>query len=358
MKECFIVLNHRAITSALIVLTSLSGQPIKADAIQQAQFDANEDVKRAKPIDEEALVNHDEEYVDAYLTEYENAIQVRENDQNNALTGVKERPEHDKIQSSTEISAEQRRPLEENKEDEQTYQPQQPSAVQAKFINRIAPAAQQIGWEHDLYPSIIIAQAALESDWGCSTLGKAPNNNLFGVKGYFACQTVAQPTTEYDEEGHKVQVVSNFRQYASEYEALRDYAQTLEAPLYQGVHRQNTKNYREATQALRGRYATDPEYDRKLNQLIDTYQLTKYDDQVSTSNEKANLLPMTDKKDESETIPIVDKHSVQARKSDINIPQYVPLLGGVGTAGMIEIFRRLLKKKKRVENNPLDKAVD
>ena len=343
MKECFIVLNRRVITSALIVLTSLSGQPIKADAIQQAQFDANEDVKRAKPIDEESLINHDEEYIDAYLTEYENAAQVKERAQNSTLAGAKEELDHETIQSSTEASAEQRRLLE---EDKQVYQPQQPSAIQAKFINRIAPAAQQIGREYDLYPSIIIAQAALESDWGCSTLGKAPNNNLFGVKGYFARQTVAQPTTEYDDQVHKFQVVSNFRQYASEYEALRDYAQTLEAPLYQGVHRQNTKDYRDATRALRGRYATDPEYDRKLNQLIDTYRLTKYDDQANISDEKANPVPMTERKVESEAMPIVDKHPVQARKNDINIPQYVPLLGGVGTAGMIEMFRRLLKKKK------------
>ena len=343
MKECFIVLNRRAITSALIVLTSINGQPIKADAIQQAQFDANEDVKRAKPIDEESLINHDEEYIDAYLTEYENAAQVKERAQNSTLAGAKEELDHETIQSSTEASAEQRRLLE---EDKQVYQPQQPSAIQAKFINRIAPAAQQIGREYDLYPSIIIAQAALESDWGCSTLGKAPNNNLFGVKGYFARQTVAQPTTEYDDQGHKFQVVSNFRQYASEYEALRDYAQTLEAPLYQGVHRQNTKDYRDATRALRGRYATDPEYDRKLNQLIDTYRLTKYDDQANISDEKANPVPMTERKVESEAMPIVDKHPVQARKNDINIPQYVPLLGGVGTAGMIEMFRRLLKKKK------------
>lgn len=337
------MLNRRVIISALIVLTSLSGQPIKADAIQQAQFDANEDVKRAKPIDEEALVNHDEEYIDAYLTEYENAAQVKERAQNSTLAGAKEELDHETIQSSTEASAEQRRLLE---EDKQVYQPQQPSAIQAKFINRIAPAAQQIGREYDLYPSIIIAQAALESDWGCSTLGKAPNNNLFGVKGYFARQTVAQPTTEYDDQGHKFQVVSNFRQYASEYEALRDYAQTLEAPLYQGVHRQNTKDYRDATRALRGRYATDPEYDRKLNQLIDTYRLTKYDDQANISDEKANPVPMTERKVESEAMPIVDKHPVQARKNDINIPPYVPLLGGVGTAGMIEMFRRLLKKKK------------
>lgn len=337
------MLNRRVIISALIVLTSLSGQPIKADAIQQAQFDANEDVKRAKPIDEEALVNHDEEYIDAYLTEYENAAQVKERAQNSTLAGAKEELDHETIQSSTEASAEQRRLLE---EDKQVYQPQQPSAIQAKFINRIAPAAQQIGREYDLYPSIIIAQAALESDWGCSTLGKAPNNNLFGVKGYFARQTVAQPTTEYDDQGHKFQVVSNFRQYASEYEALRDYAQTLEAPLYQGVHRQNTKDYRDATRTLRGRYATDPEYDRKLNQLIDTYRLTKYDDQANISDEKANPVPMTERKVESEAMPIVDKHPVQARKNDINIPPYVPLLGGVGTAGMIEMFRRLLKKKK------------
>lgn len=339
------MLNRHAITSALIVLTSLNGQPIKADAIQQAQFDANEDVKSAKPIDEEALVNHDEEYIDAYLTEYENAAQAKENEQNNALTGAEVVSEHETIQSSTEASAEQRQLLE-GKKDEQVYRPQQPSAVQARFINRIAPAAQQIGREYDLYPSIIIAQAALESDWGCSTLGKAPNNNLFGVKGYFARQTVAQPTTEYDEQGHEFQVVSNFRQYASEYEALRDYAQTLEAPLYQGVHRQNTKNYREATRALRGRYATDPEYDRKLNQLIDTYRLTKYDDQANISDEKANPVPMMERKKESKAMPIVDKHPVQARKNDVSIPQYVPLLGGVGTAGMIEMFRRLLKKKK------------
>ena len=337
------MLNRRVITSTLIVLTSLSGQPIKADAIQQAQFDANEDVKRAKPIDEESLINHDEEYIDAYLTEYENAAQAKERAQNSTLAGAKEELDHETIQSSTEASAEQRRLLE---EDKQVYQPQQPSAIQAKFINRIAPAAQQIGREYDLYPSIIIAQAALESDWGCSTLGKAPNNNLFGVKGYFARQTVAQPTTEYDDQGHKFQVVSNFRQYASEYEALRDYAQTLEAPLYQGVHRQNTKDYRDATRALRGRYATDPEYDRKLNQLIDTYRLTKYDDQANISDEKANPVPMTDRKEESEAMPIVDKHPVQARKNDVSIPPYVPLLGGVGTAGMIEMFRRLLKKKK------------
>lgn len=55
---------------------------------------------------------------------------------------------------------------------------------------------------------------------------------------------------------------------------------------------------------------------------------------------------MMEREKESKAMPIVDKHPVQARKNDVSIPQYVPLLGGVGTAGMIEMFRRLLKKKK------------
>ena len=83
-----------------------------------------------------------------------------------------------------------------------------------------------------------------------------------------------------------------------------------------------------------------------INQLIDTYRLTKYDDQANISDEKANPVPMMEGKKESKAMPIVDKHPVQARKNDVSIPQYVPLLGGVGTAGMIEMFRRLLKKKK------------
>ena len=39
----------------------------------------------------------------------------------------------------------------------------------------------------------------------------------------------------------------------------------------------NTTNYQQATKFLTGRYATDTYYDKKLNALIETYQLTEYD---------------------------------------------------------------------------------
>ncbi|MBB1122608.1 glycoside hydrolase family 73 protein [Limosilactobacillus albertensis] len=329
MKECFIVLKRRVITSTLIILTGLSGTA-QADSTQQAHYDACEDVKNLKPIDEGQLAGHDEEYINTYLAEYESAVDNIDRDsipsENKAEEGVRSIPESDL----------------------RTYLPQLPSVIQAKFINRIAPVAQQIGKEYDLYPSVIIAQAALESDWGCSTLGKSPYNNLFGVKGYFDQQTVSQPTTEYNSQGQKLQVFSNFRRYPNEYAALKDYAKTLDDPLYHDVHRQNTSGYRDATRALRGRYATDPRYDQKLNRLIDTYQLTRYDEQVYSGNENMKPLPLAEKEMASSSTPtVIDKHPVQASKTDLDIPQYIPLLGGVGTVGLIKIIRQHWKKKKK-----------
>ena len=51
----------------------------------------------------------------------------------------------------------------------------------------------------------------------------------------------------------------------------------LEGSYYVGVDRSNTKNYKDATAALTGVYATDTTYGDKLNSIIEQYQLTIYD---------------------------------------------------------------------------------
>lgn len=221
--------------------------------------------------------------------------------------------------------------------DQRSYAHQDLSPNQAKFINRIARPAQQVGKEYDLYPSIIIAQAALESNWGCSDLGRAPHFNLFGVKGYFAGQATNQPTTEYDNTGQKLQLNDNFRSYQNETEALRDYAETLNDPLYTGVHRKNTNNYREATRALRGKYATDPYYDQKLNQLIDAYQLTKYDEPIKNINNNVTRPVSTVKT----AFPSETKHQNRKKQSNSSSPShFLPVLGGVGSVGIVELLRK------------------
>lgn len=50
------------------------------------------------------------------------------------------------------------------------------------FIKKIGPIAREVDKSYDLLPSITIAQACLESNYGQSDLSQK-YNNLFGVKG-------------------------------------------------------------------------------------------------------------------------------------------------------------------------------
>ena len=54
-----------------------------------------------------------------------------------------------------------------------------------QFVKSIAKDAHRIGQDNDIYASVMIAQAILESDSGRSALAKSPNHNLFGIKGAF-----------------------------------------------------------------------------------------------------------------------------------------------------------------------------
>ncbi|KRL95200.1 glycoside hydrolase family 73 protein [Limosilactobacillus equigenerosi] len=67
---------------------------------------------------------------------------------------------------------------------------------QQRFINHLKGPAQQIGRRYDLYPSVLIAQAALESNWGASDLA-AHYHNYFGIKGTYQGHGVQLPTLEF-----------------------------------------------------------------------------------------------------------------------------------------------------------------
>lgn len=50
------------------------------------------------------------------------------------------------------------------------------------FIDQIGWSASEVAASNDLYASVMITQALLESAYGTSGLASAPNYNLFGVK--------------------------------------------------------------------------------------------------------------------------------------------------------------------------------
>lgn len=129
-------------------------------------------------------------------------------------------------------------------------------------------ASQQSGIPHHL----ILAQAALESDWGRREIpasnGK-PSYNLFGIKatGDWHGKTANVMTTEY-QDGQSVKVMQRFRVYGSYLEGIKDYIHVLtDNPRYREVV--NASEPEAAAYALqRAGYATDPYYGAKLVQII------------------------------------------------------------------------------------------
>ncbi|MGN4125389.1 glucosaminidase domain-containing protein [Lysinibacillus sphaericus] len=155
-----------------------------------------------------------------------------------------------------------------------------------EFIGSIAETARRLGAENDLYASVMIAQAILESQNGQSGLGSAPNNNLFGMKGQFQNDSVTLETSEDDGSGNMSTVMAEFRKYPSYEDSMKDYVKLLRngvswnKDFYTGVFKSQTKTYADATKFLTGSYATDSKYNEKLNLLIAKYDLQQYDSPV------------------------------------------------------------------------------
>lgn len=148
-----------------------------------------------------------------------------------------------------------------------------------RFIKEIAPIV-QTNKTAPVFSSVIIAQAALESDFGRSGLAQS-YHNLFGVKGSDDSNSKELETQEYVD-GEWITIKDKFRVYESYGESIADHSDlfvngtTWNPAQYQDVL--NAKTYQEMAQALQtDGYATDPDYTDKVISLIEEYNLTKYD---------------------------------------------------------------------------------
>lgn len=166
-----------------------------------------------------------------------------------------------------------------------------------KFISLVGESARTIAAENDLYASVMIAQAILESASGNSTLAQAPNNNLFGIKGTYHGNSVQLPTREDDGTGATYTIMSDFRQYETVDESLSDYADLLSNSMgdfYAGARKSNSDSFVDACDFLVGRYATDIFYSEKLQDLIETYDLTRFDVPLTYELADTFVLPVKD----------------------------------------------------------------
>lgn len=165
-----------------------------------------------------------------------------------------------------------------------------------QFIDQIAVDAQKLGLKYDVFASVMIAQAILESGSGTSGLSVAPNYNLFGVKGSYGGQSVSLPTQEDRGNGEFYTISAAFRRYPSYAESLGDYVSLIREGIsgneayYQEVWRSESKNYLRAAQALTGKYATDTSYHKKISSIIAAYHLTVYDEPLPESGSTSAIL--------------------------------------------------------------------
>lgn len=153
-----------------------------------------------------------------------------------------------------------------------------------EYINRVASALHGMDLK-GLFPSVIIAQAIIESGWGESLLAKQYNNH-FGMKkgsgknwGGWGGQTVDLPTYEYIG-GVKKKVMGKFRVYPSLNASIIDHngllctltrykaALTAKTPMEQLVALQN------------GGYSTSPKYAESVFKYITDYNLTRFDGNI------------------------------------------------------------------------------
>lgn len=194
----------------------------------------------------------------------------------------KKQYEEDIRKAKAETELEKQARIQEISDDwEETFPIVEGSSPESDFLNEIAKDSVQVAREHGLYPSILMAQAGLESNWGRSGLA-ANHNNLFGIKGHYNGSSANYKTWE-DLGSNITYINAGFRSYPTIEESIRDYAFLLKNGLrwdesfYSGAWRENAETYDIATEYLQGRYATDTQYANKLNRLIERFELTRFD---------------------------------------------------------------------------------
>lgn len=155
----------------------------------------------------------------------------------------------------------------------QQPRPQTPPAYVQQFIDTHLAAARDVQRRYHVPTGVVIAQSALESNWGRSVVGNA----YFGVKGHAPSGDSTTFTTHEVVNGQSIRIDDAFRAYGSYEEAADDYAQMLRNnPRFRSCFLY-TRSSQFANALARSGYATDPSYSVKLNAIIRAHKLDQYD---------------------------------------------------------------------------------
>ncbi|MGI6019763.1 MAG: glucosaminidase domain-containing protein [Marvinbryantia sp.] len=170
------------------------------------------------------------------------------------------------------------------------------TAAAARLLEICRPIAEK----SDLFPSVCAAQTILESGYCTTELAKKANN-VCGMKCMLSGNTwsgstwdekskVTIRTAEQDSNGNVYYVNADFRAYPCIEDSIADRCAYLLGAKngsqlrYDGI--QECQNYREQIELIKaGGYATDVAYVNKICNIIERFDLAKYDRVVNTPKE-------------------------------------------------------------------------
>ncbi len=138
----------------------------------------------------------------------------------------------------------------------------------AEFVKSIWGSAKRAAGSLGVSPAVLVAQAALETDWG----KKVIHQNLFNIKAdsRWKNQTTTVAALE-NKNGVLVKEKSSYRAYHSVDESFDDYADFIKTNQRYGValtQAHDPEGYMNALQSAG--YATDTEYAKKVMQIHDS----------------------------------------------------------------------------------------
>lgn len=146
------------------------------------------------------------------------------------------------------------------------------------FVQKLWPWAMEAAKQLGLKPQALLAQAALETGWGRHLMRKtdgSPSNNLFGIKAdkRWGGDRVSVDTLEF-EQGVSVKKRAHFRSYDSLRQSFEDYVSFLRSnPRYREALSATADTGRYFAALQEAGYATDPDYARKIQALLDSREM-------------------------------------------------------------------------------------
>ncbi|WP_397449112.1 flagellar assembly peptidoglycan hydrolase FlgJ [Pseudomonas sp. NA-150] len=143
---------------------------------------------------------------------------------------------------------------------------------QDDFVATMLPLAKDAAARIGVDPTVLVAQAALETGWGKSimrTQDGSNSHNLFGIKAQGGWQgPEARAITSEFRDGKMVKETADFRSYGSYADSFHDLVTVLQNNnRYQGVLKSADNPEQFVKELQKAGYATDPDYANKISQI-------------------------------------------------------------------------------------------